>query len=154
MAIVLPDSILGSPGLGYIRNWLIRQAYVIASIDLHPDTFQPRNGTQTSILVLQKKTKEEIDREEKSKIMADYNIFMAMVDRIGHDKRGNPMFKRDKHGNELLVPEEEDTALERGELADGTPTAKRISQKKVIDDQTELVAKVFTDWKKQEGISW
>lgn len=24
--------------------------------------------------------------------MANYNIFMAMVERIGHDKRGNPTF--------------------------------------------------------------
>ena len=56
MGIVLPDSILGSPGLGYIREWLIRNHRIVASIDLHVDTFQPRNGTQTSVLFLQKKT--------------------------------------------------------------------------------------------------
>ncbi len=50
MGIVLPDSILGSPGLGYIREWLIQNHRIIASIDLHADTFQPRNGTQTSVL--------------------------------------------------------------------------------------------------------
>ncbi|MCI8306878.1 MAG: N-6 DNA methylase, partial [Lachnospiraceae bacterium] len=43
MGIVLPDSILGSPGLGYIREWLIKNHRIIASIDLHADTFQPRN---------------------------------------------------------------------------------------------------------------
>ena len=53
MGIVLPDSILGSPGLGYIREWLIQNHRIIASIDLHVDTFQPRNGTQTSVLFLQ-----------------------------------------------------------------------------------------------------
>ena len=55
MGIVLPDSILGSPGLGYIREWLIQNHRIIASIDLHVDTFQPRNGTQTSVLFLQRK---------------------------------------------------------------------------------------------------
>ena len=66
MGIVLPDSILGSPGLGYIREWLIHNHRIVASIDLHADTFQPRNGTQTSVLFLQKKTQEQKDKEEKS----------------------------------------------------------------------------------------
>lgn len=105
MGIVLPDSILGSPGLGYIREWLIKNHRIIASIDLHADTFQPRNGTQTSVLLLQKKKQEQKDAEEKSGVMADYNVFMAMVEKIGHDKRGNPTFKRDKEGNEILVPD-------------------------------------------------
>jgi type I restriction enzyme M protein len=35
MGIVLPDAILGSPGLGYIRQWIIKHAKIIASIDLH-----------------------------------------------------------------------------------------------------------------------
>lgn len=104
MGIVLPDSILGSPGLGYIREWLIQNHRIIASIDLNADTFQPHNGTQTSVLFLQKKTQAQKDAEEKSRAMADYNIFMAMVEKVGHDKRGNPTFKRDKEGNEILVP--------------------------------------------------
>jgi type I restriction enzyme M protein len=73
LGIVLPDSILGSPGLGYIREWLIRNTLIIASLDLHVDTFQPHNGTQTSILLLQKKTTEQKDKEEKSGVMADYS---------------------------------------------------------------------------------
>ena len=55
LAIVLPDSILGNPGLGYIRHWLIERTRIIASVDLHADAFQPGNGTQTSVLILQKK---------------------------------------------------------------------------------------------------
>ena len=69
MGIVLPDSILGSPGLGYIREWLIKNHRIIASIDLNVDTFQPRNGTQTSVLFLQKKTQHQKDAEEKSGTM-------------------------------------------------------------------------------------
>lgn len=85
MGIVLPDSILSSPGLGYIREWLIKNHRIVASVDLHADTFQPHNGTQTSVLFLQKKTKVEKDKEEKNGVMADYNIFMAMAEKVGHD---------------------------------------------------------------------
>lgn len=153
MGIVLPDSILGSPGLGYIREWLIKNSYLVASLDLHPDAFQPKNGTQTSVLMLQKKTQTEIDREEKSGQMRDYNIFMAMIEKIGHDKRGTTLFKRDQHGNEILVPEE-NNVTELGVTADGTRTAKAISKVKVVDDQTPLLPEIFDHWKREEGIAW
>ena len=153
MGIVLPDSILGAPGLGYIREWLIRNHRIIASIDLHADTFQPRNGTQTSVLILQKKTQEEKDREEKSGEMADYHIFMAMVERIGHDKRGNPIFKRDKQGNEILVPDT-NNVLVLGQTGEGLRTVAHEQKVKVADDQTLDVPSIFTDWKTQEGLAW
>lgn len=153
LGIVLPDSILGSPGLGYIREWMIKNHRIIASIDLHVDTFQPRNGTQTSVLFLQKKTQLQKDAEEKSGQMADYNIFMAMVERIGHDKRGNPVFKRDKEGNEILVPDK-NNVLVMGETGDGTKTVAHEQKVKVEDDQTPDVPSIFAEWKKQEGLSW
>lgn len=152
MGIVLPDSILGAPGLGYIREWLIHKTRIIASIDLHADTFQPRNGTQTSVLFLQKKEEKQITKEERTGKMADYPIFMAMVEHVGHDKRGNPLFKRDKHGNEILVPDVE--VIELDQTADGTRTSKIESKRKVIDDQTILVPATFHQWCEQEGISW
>ena len=52
LAIVLPDGILGNPKLDYVRHWILTYCRVVASVDMHPDTFQPRNGTQTSVLVL------------------------------------------------------------------------------------------------------
>ena len=140
MGIVLPDSILGSPGLGYVREWLVRNTKIIASIDLHSDTFQPRNGTQTSVLILQKKTQEEKDNEEKSGAMADYNIFMAIVEKVGHDKRGNPLFKRDEEGAEILETEI---------AADGKE--RKVRQ---LDDETLEVPPLFAQWKIEEGIGW
>jgi len=151
-AIVLPDSILGSPGLEYIRQWLIHKTKIIASIDLHADTFQPHNGTQCSILFLQKKTQKEIDAEEKSGQIIDYNIFMAMIDHIGHDKRGNKIYKRDEKGN-VIVKAEEKTVTERS--LDGSLVYRtEMQQEKIINDQTVLVADVFEKWKREEGIQW
>lgn len=150
MGIVLPDSILGAPGLGYIRQWLIKNTRIMASIDLHADTFQPRNGTQTSVLFLQKKSLKELHQEEKTGKMRDYPIFMAMVDRVGHDKRGNPLFKRDKHGNILLA----DRPILIEQTANGKQTVQAQTKERIIDDQTAFVADTFSQWRKQEGFRW
>ncbi len=154
LGIVLPDSILGSPGLGYIREWLIKNHRIIASIDLHPDTFQPHNGTQTSALILQKKNENEKSYETRKEKISDYNIFMAIVDKIGHDKRGNPLFKRDKEGNEILISEE-DNVLEMGTTHNGSRTVTRhLRTRKIEDDQTSAIPPVFAEWKLREGILW
>ena len=153
LAIVLPDSILGNPGLGYIRQWLVEKTKIIASVDLHVDTFQPRNGTQTSILIVQKKTQKETAAEQRSGQIRLYNIFMAMVEKVGHDKRGNTLFKRDEYGNELWVPEDSNV-LEIDQISKGDVTYKTESKVRVIDDQSLEVPPVFRDWKHLEGIVW
>lgn len=151
-AVVLPDSILGAPGLEYIRHWLIRKTRIVASVDLHADAFQPHNGTQCSILILQKKTQKEMDDEEKSGQMIDYNIFMTMIDHIGHDKRGNIIYKRDDQGN--IVMTERETMVAEKDANGQLVYRKETTQEKGINDQTVLVADVFAKWKKQEGIAW
>ena len=104
-------------------------------------------------MFLQKKTQAQKDVEEKSGTMADYNIFMAMVEKIGHDKRGNPTFKRDKEGNEILVPDTNSVlpVIENGE---NDKIVAHEQKKKVEDDQTPDVPAIFVKWKKQEGIAW
>jgi type I restriction enzyme M protein len=147
MAIVLPDSILGSPGLGFIRQWLMEETRVLASIDLHQDAFQPHTGVQTSILVLQKRTAKE--KELFLKNGGDnQNVFMAIIDKVGHDKRGNTVYKRDDHGNEILFEIEESVPQDDGTLKVET------RKEKMIDDQTAYVSGVFSQWKKFEGLSW
>lgn len=153
LAIVLPDSILGNPGLGYIRQWLIEKTRIIASVDLHVDAFQPKNGTQTSVLIVQKKTQEETAAEQRSGEIRLYNIFMAMVERVGHDKRGNTLFKRDEYGNELWKPEKTNV-LEIDRTPKGDVTYQPESKTRIIDDQSLDVPPVFTDWKQWEGIVW
>ncbi len=148
LAIVLPDSILGNPGLGHIRQWLFGKTRIVASIDLHQDTFQPRNGTQTSVLVLQKKTQEEISKERSERRMAPYNIFMARIAKVGHDKRGNTIFKRDAEGNEIWATETIATVE-----PDGT-TVQTKRKTRVIDDQTVEIPAIFQKWKREEGIAW
>ncbi|MGZ8159763.1 MAG: hypothetical protein ACXWT4_13245 [Methylobacter sp.] len=154
MAIVLPDGILGNPALEYVRYWMMTHCRIVASIDLHPDTFQPRNGTQTSILVLQRKTTEEIRKEEKQRQLDDYEIFMAQTLAIGHDKRGNVLYRRNEDGEEILFPPEgEDTELfEFG--SDGEASKRVLRPSKLVDDDTPVVAKEFLAWKRAAVLGW
>lgn len=153
MAIVLPDSILSNPGLKYVREWLIEKTGVVASVDLHVDTFQPRNGTQTSVLLVQKKTQEEIYAEKDRGALRPYNIFMAVLDRIGHDKRGNTLFKRDEQGYEIWEPENL-KVLEIDSTAAGQTIYRPQRKTRIIDDQCVEVPPVFAQWKQEEGIQW
>jgi len=124
LGIVLPDSILSNPGLTWIREWIVKKAYIVASIDLPVETFEPHTGTQTSILILRKKT---IGQE---KLMEDYDIFMAIPEKIGHDRRGNPVFKTTPEG-EIKLDENEQP---------------------LIDDNLPLVAEMFKEWIKRKGM--
>lgn len=139
LAIVLPDSILGAPGKSFIRSWLIKNCYIIASIDLHQDTFQPSTGTQTSVLIVQKKTEEEKREPDHS-----YNIFMTLIEKVGHDKRGADILKRDNNGEVLYFQRTQIT--ENGDL--------ETFEEPELDDQTKEVPSIFKRWKKQEGIQW
>ncbi|OYY95918.1 MAG: N-6 DNA methylase [Hydrogenophilales bacterium 28-61-23] len=143
VAMVLPDGILGAPGLGYVRDWILTHTRVLASIDLHPDTFQPSVSVQTSVLVLQRKTEREIALEQAAGRKNDYNVFMAVANHIGHDKRGNRTYVRDKKGNEI-VEEIEESAKE---YEDGKPIyTKQKTLRKVADDNTLQIAQAFRKW--------
>lgn len=143
VAMVLPDGILGSPGLGYVREWILTNTRVLASIDLHPDTFQPNVSVQTSVLVLERKTAEEIALEKAADRKRDYNVFMAVANHIGHDKRGNKTYVRDMKGNEIV--EERDETVK--EYEHGTPVYKKQKNlRKVEDDNTLQIAQEFRKW--------
>ena len=101
MAIVLPDGILGNPNTENVRLWILNHFRLLASIDLPVETFLPQVGVQASLLFLQKKTAAEmlvpIDNE-------DYDVFMAIVEQVGKDRRGVPIYEKDDDGAELLFP--------------------------------------------------
>jgi len=143
MAIVLPDGILGSPGLGYVREWILSHTRVLASLDLHPDLFQPSVSVQTSLLVLQRKRDDEIDVETAADRQNDYLVFMAVVNHIGHDKRGNVTYVRDSKGNEII----EEVPETIKEYEDGRPIyRKQKTRRKVVDDNTLQIAQRFNSW--------
>ena len=86
LAIVLPFQILSGPQTLWVREWLLQHARIKAVIDLPTETFQPYTGTKASLVVLVKDgLGKKVTHKEK--------IFMACPKWIGHDRRGNPMYK-------------------------------------------------------------
>src|SRR3990172_2664782 len=96
MAIVLPDGIFGNPTDGYIREWIKDKAEILAIIDCPHNTFMPHTHTKTSLLVLKKwdKTKQK-----------NYPIMMSVVNKCGHDTRGNEVYTKNENDKEILDEE-------------------------------------------------
>lgn len=93
IALVTPYQVLSGPQLGYVRQWILRNARVRAVVDLPVDTFQPWTGTKTSLLVLERRVKPVEFWEPK--LDAGHRIFMSISSHIGHDRRGNPIWDTD-----------------------------------------------------------
>lgn len=104
MGIVLPDGILGNPNTEYVRAWILNKFRILASIDLAVEAFLPQVGVQASLLFLQKKT--DIERQITREGKEDYEVFMAIAEKLGKDRRGNPIYLRDDDGAELTFEED------------------------------------------------
>ena len=102
VGIVLPDGILGNPAAEYIRWWILRHTWVLASVDLPVETFivEANVNILTSLLFLKKKPDEAMSREAIGGA-ADYPIFMAVAEKVGFDRRGNTLYKRSPEGEEI-----------------------------------------------------
>jgi type I restriction enzyme M protein len=138
MAIVLPDGILGNPDLEYVRAWILQHAQVLASIDLPVEAFLPQVGVQASLLFLKRKTEKEL----LSASQQDYEVFMAIAEKIGKDRRGKPIYIRDEDGAELVNKR---VLNELVRYLDGTREIKQllIYDKEVDDD----LPKIGERWK-------
>ncbi|MEM7495181.1 MAG: N-6 DNA methylase, partial [Myxococcota bacterium] len=142
-AMVVPDGVLGSPGSGYVREWILRNTRILASIDLHEDTFQPFVGVHTSLLVVQRKSADLIAVESASGKLSDYPVFMAMANHVGHDRRGNVTYVRDREGNEVF----QDVTESVEDQQDGIPVRRtQTVRRKVVDDNTLQIAEAFRKW--------
>lgn len=94
MSLVVPYQILSGPQALYIRKWLLLNTEVISVIDLPADTFQPHTGTKGCLLTVKRRQSPATDLDE----VDDYKIFMSTPKWIGHDRRGNPIFKKSVEG--------------------------------------------------------
>lgn len=96
MAIVLPDGIFGNPTDGYIREWIKDKAEIMAIVDCPHTTFMPHTHTKTSVLFVKKWS------NQKNK---NYSIMMSVVDKCGHDNRGNEVYSLNENNEEVLDEE-------------------------------------------------
>lgn len=103
LGIVLPDGILNNPSLRSLRSWILRRARIIASIDLPKETFSISGGVNNpSVLIMQKFTKEQMQKADAGIIDENSMVFMAAPRTAGIDKRGKPIFLRHPDGRELI----------------------------------------------------
>jgi len=129
MAIVLPDGILTNQSLGYVRQWIMEHARILAVVSLPPETFVPYGtGTKASVLFIQKLPEDELEELNKK----GYPIFMAVAEKIGYDVRGRTIFKRDDEGN--IVKDQK-----------GEP---------IVDTDIPEIVKKFEDFKKKYGFDF
>jgi type I restriction enzyme M protein len=109
IGIVLPNGILSNPGPEdeAVRQYILDECWVMASVELPVEIFVVGAGVNilTTLLFLRKKTEQEKD-EERLHGALDYPVFMAVAEKVGHDRRGNPLHVRNARGDlEVAVHE-------------------------------------------------
>ncbi|QKG25575.1 type II restriction-modification system methyltransferase [Actinomadura verrucosospora] len=148
IGIVLPNGILSNPGPTDegIRQWILDNCWVLASIELPVETFivEANVNILTSLLFLKKKT----DQEKLARMMKeepqDYPVFMAVAEKVGVDRRGNPVYKRRPDGEAILkpIPETQKVRI-NGEEQERT----FIRMHKVIDNDLPEIAEAYQNFR-------
>ncbi|WP_086478433.1 methylation-associated defense system DNA methyltransferase MAD2 [Arenibacter amylolyticus] len=144
MAIVLPDGILGNPNTLPVREWILDKYKILASVDLAVEAFLPQVGVQASLLFLQKKT--EVERQLAQDSAEDYDVFMAIAEKLGKDRRGIPIFQRDEDGAEMLFDVETKYVIHK---KDGSSEVKVRKEKlKQLDDDLPSISMAYNKFLK------
>lgn len=147
MGIVLPDGILGNPASEYIRWWILRHAWVLASIDLPVEVFivEANVNILTSLLFLKKKPDEVMKRDYLDPIK-DYRVFMAVAEKVGFDRRGKTLYKRSPEGDEIIKElESVETITVRGKKVE-----RRLKRKeKIVDDDLPIIAQRYRQFRQE-----
>ncbi|CAN5189520.1 hypothetical protein BH11PSE9_BH11PSE9_28390 [soil metagenome] len=136
---MLPNGLLNNPGLAYFRKCILGQSQLLAVVDMHRDLFQPRNDTQTSMVLLRK-----WGEGESAESHGDYPVFMAIADKVGHNKRGSTIYKRAPDGSLLL---HDSVRTHRLPQSDGTfEEVVVMTTAPMVDDELDDVAEAYHLW--------
>jgi len=149
MGIVLPDGVLGNPAAEYIRWWIMRETQVLASVDLPVEAFiaEANVNILTSLLFLRRKSEEE-KRAEALGGAEEYQVFMAVADKVGFDRRGNKLYKRTPDGEEIVVPTQH---VERIRI--GGRFVERVLTRpdKIEDNDLPVIAEKYREFLEEHG---
>jgi len=147
MGIVLPDGILGNPAAEYIRWWIMREAQVLASVDLPVEAFiaEANVNILTSLLFLRRKSDEE-KRTEALGGTEEYPVFMAVADKVGLDRRGNKIYKRTPDGEEIIEPQ---VYVERLRIGGKMVERTFVRNEKIEDNDLPVIAEKYHEFLKE-----
>lgn len=141
IGIVLPDGILSNPGDEYIRAWLMKNCWVLASVNLPVEAFivEANVNIQTTLLFLKRKTQIEMDAEDLAG-PKDYPVFMAVSEKVGKDRKGNVIYKRHPDGEEIWVTKSEQERIK----VNGKVVTRVLNRKKrIIENDLPLIVESY-----------
>jgi type I restriction enzyme M protein len=115
MGIVLPNGILSNPGDEPIRQWILRHCWVLASVELPVEVFVAEANVNilTSLLFLKRKTDQEIQAEDLGR-QVEYQVFMAVAEKVGFDRKGRPVYVSNPDGTPRLTEVREEERVRIG----------------------------------------
>ncbi len=93
LGIVMAKGQLDNKEAFAVRRHVLETCQVLAVVNLHEDTFEPFCGSKASVIFLYK----PLDN-----VPPNYNIFMAISNKVGQTSRGEPIFKRTPEGHYLI----------------------------------------------------
>lgn len=143
MAMVIPNGILNNPALSYVRQWMMQNTQILAVVDMHRDLFQPKNDTQTSMVFMRRLSDKE--RSQATSGRLQYPVFMAIAERVGHDRRGNTIYRRSESGDDVVVLRKE--PMIEIDQDSGHEVLKTIEVKeRLVDDELPEVGEAYRAW--------
>ncbi|MGV9925187.1 methylation-associated defense system DNA methyltransferase MAD2 [Nocardia rhamnosiphila] len=152
IGIVLPNGILSNPGPTdeAIRRWILDNCWVLASIELPVETFivEANVNILTSLLFLKKKTDAERMAASMGGTVDDYPVFMAVAERVGFDRRGNPVYKRRPDGELILTTHEETETIP----INGKHITRRLVRKgRVLDNDLPVISEKYHEFRRKHA---
>lgn len=135
-AIVFPETHLVTDD--YVAYWLRRNFRVHGVWDLPDQMFQPHTHAKMVVLFLEKPPAELNPREE------DYPVFMGTIEQVGHNQRGDPLFKRDENGD--IVRDDDGRRVRKDHIPDmAEVTLDWFSKAKDFVEDAEADRSYFAD---------
>jgi type I restriction enzyme M protein len=131
MAIVLPQGRFNNTSDAAVREYIMKEARLIAIVGLDVNSFKPHTPTKTSVLIVQKWNEDKTSQTYSPRI-EDYEVFMAVSEKSGKDNSGNEVFKLNEDRTKMFD--------ENGS--------------QILDHDLKEIAESFVGWAKKNNISW
>jgi type I restriction enzyme M protein len=151
IGIVLPNGILSNPGPSdeAVRRWILDNCWVLASVELPVEAFTHDAGVNilTTLLFLKRKTESERIDATVAGRQLDYPVFMAVAEKVGIDRRGNTVHRRNPDGT--VIMEDDPTSKERTITRKGEIITVPRRLRKSIDNDLPLIAEAYHRFRKK-----
>lgn len=147
MGIVLPNGILSNPGPTdeAIRRYILEHCWVLASVELPVETFivDANVNILTTLLFLKRKTDQEV-RNHRLGTEKPYPVFMAVAEKVGFDRRGADLYKREPNGDIVV---ETTVEMERLRIRGKEVTRPLTRSRPVIDNDLPVIAEKYREFR-------